>query len=444
MLKDYSKTRAAQQLRFDILAKSREYFAQAWREQPFIPNHDRIPASAKSLDADDLTNLIDASLDLWLTGGRYHTEFEKQFAAWMGQRECILTNSGSSANLLAIMALTSPSLGERALKPGDEIITAACGFPTTVNPIVQAGCVPVFIDSELRTYNADLSQLERAVSYRTRAVVLAHTLGNPFDEQRVRNFCDAHGLWLIADCCDALGATWNGRNVGQLADCTTASFYPAHHLTMGEGGAVLTQSPKLRKIIESFRDWGRDCWCKTGCDNTCGKRYDWDLGGLPPGYDHKFTYAHIGYNLKVTDMQAAIGCSQLKRLDGFISKRLENATRYRDNLREVPWLAHPDFADGCSWFNYPLRVLPGAPMTRDQLVRYLGERRIDTRLLFAGNITRQPSFANVNHIAFGPLENADTIMRDVFCVGTQPSLDLEHIDFACETIANAGRLVSVA
>ena len=308
-------------MRNEIIDKSKEFFKAELDKKKIIPGENYIPASGKVMDEDDMAYLIDASLDMWLTAGRYHKQFEKEFASYMEQKFCLLVNSGSSANLVAFAALTSPALGDRQLKPGDEVITVAAGFPTTVNPIIQHGCVPVFIDVELGTYEADISLLEKALSDKTKAVMMAHTLGNMFDVQAVKEFCDKHNLWLVEDCCDASGAKFNGQMAGTFGDIATVSFYPAHHMTMGEGGAVLTNNPRLKKIAESMRDWGRDCWCPPGKDDTCGKRFDKQLGDLPHGYDHKYIYSHVGYNLKVTDMQAALGLSQLKKLTKFIKKR---------------------------------------------------------------------------------------------------------------------------
>lgn len=431
MLRDRSDSDAARALRTEILEKTRQYFAAAYEQRTFAPNEDAVPVSGREFDERELVALVDSSLDYWLTTGRYAEQFERDFAKWFGIRECILVNSGSSANLCAIMALTSLELGDRRLLPGDEIITAAAGFPTTVNPIVQAGAVPVFIDSELTTYNADLSQLEAALSPRTKAVILAHTLGNPYDSKRVKEFCRAHGLWMIEDTCDAVGATWNGEQVGTYGDLSTVSFYPAHHLTMGEGGAVMTRSPKLRKIVESFRDWGRDCWCAPGKDNTCGKRFEWKLGDLPYGYDHKYTYTHIGYNLKLTDMQAAVGTAQLEKVDDFIAARRRNAERLHRALSAIPWLSVPGELTGgqSSWFGYPIRILPGAPIDRNTLTQRLNGRRIGTRLVFAGNLIHQPAYANVNYRVVGDLKNADVIMNDVFWIGTFPGLGNAEIDY---------------
>jgi CDP-6-deoxy-D-xylo-4-hexulose-3-dehydrase len=440
MLRDRGDSPEAQALRAEVLEKTRAYFRAAYEQRTFAPDEDAVPVSGRAFDERELVALVDSSLDFWLTTGRYAARFETEFARWFGIRECVLVNSGSSANLCALMALTSPALGERRLRPGDEVITAAAGFPTTVNPIVQAGCVPVFVDSELRTYNADLSQFERALSPRTRAVILAHTLGSPYDAQAVHDFCRAHDLWMIEDTCDAVGATWHGRQVGTFGDLATVSFYPAHHMTMGEGGAVMLRSPRLRKIVESIRDWGRDCWCAPGKDNTCGKRFDWQLGDLPHGYDHKYTYSHLGYNLKLTDMQAAVGVAQLEKVDGFIAARRRNALRLSERLARVSWLALPADPDGgsSSWFGYPIRVLPGAPVDRNTLVQRLNDRKIGTRLLFAGNLVRQPAYANVAYRVVGDLPNADIIMNDVFWVGTFPGLGDAEIDFVARAIVEAG------
>jgi len=441
MLTDRSSSPEAQALRSEILAKTKAYFSAAYERRPFNPGSDAVPVSGRVFDERELMLLVDSALDFWLTTGRYAERFEKEFARWFGVRECVLVNSGSSANLCAIMALTSPELGDRRLRPGDEVITAAAGFPTTVNPIVQAGAVPVFVDSELDTYNVRLDQLEAARSPKTRAVIVAHTLGNPYDPRTVADFCRRHDLWMIEDTCDAVGATWEGQQVGTFGDLATVSFYPAHHLTMGEGGAVMMRSPKLRKIVESFRDWGRDCWCAPGKDNTCGKRFDWQLGELPHGYDHKYTYSHIGYNLKLTDMQAAVGVAQLEKLDDFIAVRRKNAERLTARLAEVPWLGLPREAPGgaSSWFGYPIRVLPGAPIDRNTLVQHLNEHKIGTRLVFAGNLIRQPAYAQVAYRVCGSLEGADTIMNDVFWVGTFPGLDEARIDYIADTIVGAGK-----
>ncbi len=440
MQADRSSSERAKALRAEILEKTREYFAAAYEQRAFVPLQDAVPVSGRVFDERDLESLVDSALDFWLTTGRFAEQFEREFAKWYGIRECILVNSGSSANLIALAMLTSPELGEARLRPGDEVITAAAGFPTTVNPIVQMGAIPVFIDSELTTYNADLAQLEAALSPRTRGVILAHTLGNPYDAERLHSFCREHKLWMIEDTCDAVGATWNGVQVGTFGDASTVSFYPAHHMTMGEGGAVMLRSPKLRKIAESFRDWGRDCWCKPGADNTCGKRFDWQLGDLPHGYDHKYTYSHIGYNLKLTDMQAAVGVSQLAKLDGFIEKRRRNAEVLGSLLADVPWLVLPRELPGgrSSWFGFPIRLTPDAPLGRDDLAKGLNARKIGTRLVFAGNLVRQPAYGEIVHRVVGTLENADIIMNDVLWVGSYPGLDEEQLRFIAESIRELG------
>ncbi len=440
MRSDRSSSTEAAALRAEVLSKTREYFAAAYGSKSFVPGDDAVTVSGRVFDAHDMLSLVDSALDFWLTTGRFAERFEREFAKWYSIRECVLVNSGSSANLVAVAALTSRELERRRLRPGDEVITAAAGFPTTVNPVVQVGAVPVFIDSELTTYNADLSQLEKALSPKTRAVILAHTLGNPYDSEFVRDFCRRHGLWMIEDTCDAVGATWNGVQVGTFGDVSTVSFYPAHHMTMGEGGAVMMRSPKLRKIVESFRDWGRDCWCQPGKDNTCGKRFDWQLGDLPHGYDHKYTYSHLGYNLKLTDMQAAVGVSQLEKLDEFIERRRHNAALLTSLLERLPWLQLPRELPGasCSWFGYPIRVLPDAPIGRNALTQALNDRKVATRLVFAGNLVRQPAYRDVPYRVVGDLSNADTIMNDVFWVGTYPGLDDDQITYIARCIEEIG------
>jgi CDP-6-deoxy-D-xylo-4-hexulose-3-dehydrase len=445
MLHDKSASAEAQGLRAQILEMVTAYFDVAFEERKFDPKSDSVPVSGRCFNAADIASLVDSSLDFWLTTGRFAEKFERDFAKWFGIRECVLVNSGSSANLVALSMLTSPQLGKRALRPGDEVITAAAGFPTTVNPILQNGCVPVFIDSELKTYNADLRMLEQALSKRTRAVILAHTLGNPYDARIVREFCRLHDLWMIEDTCDALGAQVDGKQVGTFGDIATVSFYPAHHLTMGEGGAVMLHSPKLRKIAESFRDWGRDCWCAPGKDNTCGKRFEWQLGSLPCGYDHKYTYSHVGYNLKLTDMQAAVGVSQLDKVNDFIGRRIANAEVLTALLRRrVRWLELPETIEGakCSWFGYPLRVAPDAPIRRNDLVRELNALRIGTRLLFGGNLLRQPAYEGVNHRISGTLNAADSIMNDVFWVGVFPGLTDAQMRYIADSIESIGDAAS--
>ncbi len=404
--------------------------AGAWR-----PGIDPVPPSGKVVGDAEKDAMIDAALDAWLTTGRFNDAFEARLARFVGVDHALTVNSGSSANLVAFSTLTSPKLGNRAIRPGDEVITVAAGFPTTVNPILQNGAVPVFVDVTLPGYNIDVAMLEAALSPRTKAIVIAHTLGNPFDLDIVCAFAKAHGLWLIEDCCDALGSTWHGRKVGTFGDLATLSFYPAHHITMGEGGAVLTRDPQLRQIAESFRDWGRDCWCKPGCDNTCGKRFGWQLGSLPAGYDHKYTYSHIGYNLKITDMQAACGLAQLDRLDDFIAARKRNFAHLTERLAAArDFLILPEATPGSdpAWFGYPVTLRPEAGVNRVDLLEYLDQHRIGTRLLFAGNLVRQPSMAGRQFRVVGALPVADRIMRDTFWIGLWPGLSAAQLDYAAD------------
>jgi CDP-4-dehydro-6-deoxyglucose reductase, E1 len=428
---------SADALRAHILDLIGAYHAAAFASKPFIPGVTPVPVSGKVFDADDIRHLVDSSLDFWLTTGRFAAKFESGLAAFVGCRSAALVNSGSSANLVALSALTSPVLGERRLQPGDEVITVASGFPTTVNPILQNRLVPVFVDVNLRTYDVDASQLDAARSPRTRAVMLAHTLGNPFDVGAVTAFCKQHGLWLVEDCCDALGATYQGKNCGTFGDLATLSFYPAHHITMGEGGAVLTNPPGLKRIVESFRDWGRDCWCEPGKDNTCGKRFDWQLGDLPHGFDHKYTYSHVGYNLKATDMQAAVGVSQLKKLPGFIEARRHNFRVLYEGLADLEkYLILPEATPGSepSWFGFPIAVRPDAPFTREQLVRHLESKKIGTRLLFGGNLLRQPAYKNAVYRKVGELPNSDFVMNQVLWIGVYPGLTAEMLDYVIATV----------
>jgi CDP-6-deoxy-D-xylo-4-hexulose-3-dehydrase len=427
----------SQELRERILELVGEYCAEAFPARAFAAGETAVPVSGKVFDAAEMRLLVDASLDFWLTTGRYAARFEREFAAWMGVRDCSLVNSGSSANLCAVSALTSAKLGDRRLVPGDEAITVAAGFPTTVNPILQNGLVPVFIDVTIPTYNVDVTQLEAAISPRTRAIVLAHTLGNPFDIAAVSEFARQHKLWLIEDCCDAVGSTYQGRRAGTSGDLATVSFYPAHHITMGEGGAVLTNQPLLRTLVESFRDWGRDCWCDPGCDNTCGKRFDWQLGELPSGYDHKYTYGHIGYNLKLTDMQAAVGVAQLEKLDGFIASRRENFARLREGLRELEeFFVLPEATAGSdpAWFGFPIAVRPDAPFSRNQVTRYLEDRKIATRLLFGGNLIRQPAYQGQTFRVVGNLKNTDFVMDQVFWIGLYPGIQGQMLEYMVDTL----------
>ena len=415
------------------------------RPKPFVPG-ERIPYAGRVYDEEEIANLVDAALDFWLTAGRYAGQFEREFAAFLGSRHCALTNSGSSANLLAFMALTSSQLGERRIKPGDEVITVAAAFPTTVAPIVQYGAVPVFVDIALPGYNVDVSRLEEALSPKTRAVMLAHTLGNPFDLATVKAFCDRHGLWLIEDNCDALGSryrldgTW--RQTGTVGDLGTSSFYPPHHLTMGEGGAVYTDDPLLARLVESFRDWGRDCSCPSGQDDTCGHRFDRQFGELPVGYDHKYVYAHFGYNLKVTEMQAAIGCAQLRKLPDFISARKRNWQRLRTGLADLEeFFILPEAAEYAdpSWFGFLLTVREASGLSRDQVVAHLEGRGIQTRMLFAGNLTRHPCCDDMRrsgrgYRVVGDLAVTDQVMRDTFWVGVYPGLNEAMLEFMLHEI----------
>jgi CDP-6-deoxy-D-xylo-4-hexulose-3-dehydrase len=438
-------------VRKQILESVNRYHAAAFPEHAFVPGETPVPCGGRVFDADDMVHLVDAALDFWLTGGRYAAQFEHEFARFVGVRHAVLCNSGSSANLLAVAALTSPKLGDRRLTAGDEVITAAAAFPTTVFPLLQYGLIPVFVDVELGTYNPSAERIEEAISPRTRAIVLAHALGNPFDLDKVLELARKNNLWVIEDNCDALGSAWRGRRTGTFGDLATASFYPAHHITMGEGGCVLTGQPLLKTIVESFRDWGRDCWCDTGADNTCGKRFAWQLGKLPSGYDHKYIYSHVGYNLKLTDMQAAIGVAQLRKLPGFIEARKRNWQRLRDALGELEdFLILPRAIENAdpSWFGFAVTVREGAPFDRKSLVESLESRRIATRPLFAGNLTRQPVFQGVNYRVSGDLTNTDTIMQRTFWVGVYSGLTEAMMDYVADAfrqfVRQADRASSMA
>jgi len=432
----------ADALRGEIIELVGRYYAAAFPESAFVPGESPVRYAGRVFDADELIHLVEAALDFWLTTGRFADQFEREFARFFGLKHAILVNSGSSANLLALSCLTSPKLGERQLKPGDEVITVATGFPTTVNPIIQNHLVPVFLDVTIPTYNIDVTLLEGACSARTRAVMLAHTLGNPFDLGAVTDFVREHNLWLIEDCCDAVGATYHGRKVGTFGHLATVSFYPAHHITMGEGGCVLTNQSLLKTLVESFRDWGRDCWCQPGKDNTCGKRFEWQLGDLPHGYDHKYIYSHLGYNLKLTDMQAAVGVAQLKKLPAFIAARQNNYQALYDGLKDLEeFLILPEATPGSvpSWFGFPIAVRPGAPFTRNEAVGFLEKRKIATRLLFGGNLVRQPAYRDVKYRVVGELKNSDFVMNQVFWVGVYPGLSTEAIKFMVDIFHKLAR-----
>lgn len=439
-------------LRAEILEKCREYFERTRSPAVFEAGKTYIPVTVKSMASGDLEALVDASLDLWLTAGRYADELEAALPAHFGRTtKALLVNSGSSANLVAMSALGTPmmkALGGRCLEPGDEVITAAAGFPTTVNPIVQNGFRPVFVDVDLDTLNASFEAIQAARGPRTRAVMLAHTLGNPFRADLLEQWCKDEGLFLIEDCCDALGAEVGGRRVGSFGDYATASFYPAHHITTGEGGAVMSRSGRLKRVAASVRDWGRDCWCDPGKDNTCNKRFDWTLGALPPGYDHKYVYANLGYNLKLTDMQAAVGVSQLKRVDDFIGARRANYQKLyegvlaSDVLRRAFRPVVATEGTNPSWFGFPLNTQEG--IDRNTVVRFLEERRVGTRLVFAGNLTRQPAYQGVDYRVSGALTNTDKIAEGTFWIGVHPLLDSERITYMLETLEEAARVAQRA
>ena len=426
----------AEELRRQILELTAQYHAAKFPAREFVPGESVVPVSGKVIGAEDICSVVDSALDGWFTAGRFAREFERRLAKFVGVRSASLVNSGSSANLLALCALTSPKLGARQLKPCDEVLTVAAGFPTTVNPIFQNRLVPVFVDVSLPTYEIDATKLEAAYSPKMKAVMIAHTLGNVFDLDAVTAFCRKHNLWLIEDCCDALGSTWKGRKVGTFGDIATVSFYPAHHITMGEGGAVLTGNLTLQVLIDSFRDWGRDCWCEPGKDNTCGKRFAWQLGSLPCGYDHKYTYSHIGYNLKATEMQAALGLSQIDKLPHFIARRKENFAYLHAALKPLEdVLLLPEASEGSdpSWFGFPIGVRAEAPFTRDELTGALEARKIGTRLMFAGNLLRQPAYEGWETRVVGELPNTDFVMNQVFWIGVYPGLTQKMLDFIVKT-----------
>lgn len=426
-----------EQIQSKISALVSQYAGEKYKTKDFIPGQTVIPPAGKVIGELELQYMVEASLDGWLTTGRFNDKFEKELAAYLGVKHLITVNSGSSANLVAFSALTSPKLGDRAVKAGDEVISVAAGFPTTINPIIQFGAIPVFLDVDIPTYNIDVARLEDALSPKTKAVFIAHTLGNPYDLKAIRAFCDTHKLWLIEDCCDALGSRYDGKLVGTFGDIATVSFYPAHHITMGEGGAVFTNNDQLKTIAESFRDWGRDCYCQPGCDNTCGKRYCQQLGQLPAGYDHKYTYSHLGYNLKITDMQAACGLAQLTRLDDFVQKRKDNFNYLKAKLQECSeFLILPEATPNSepSWFGFPVTIKETAGFSRGELLTYLDDNKVGTRLLFAGNVTKQPYMQGRNYRVVGELSNSDRIMNQTFWIGVYPGLTEEMLDYTAEVI----------
>lgn len=423
------------QLRVQIAALVEQYAELEYAPKEFVGGESVVPPSGKVLGAKELQLMVEASLDGWLTTGRFNDAFEKRLGEYLGVPYVLTTTSGSSANLLALTALTSPKLGERQLKPGDEVITVAAGFPTTVNPTIQNGLIPVFVDVDIPTYQIKPELIEAAVSEKTKAIMVAHTLGNTFDLTEARRVADKYNLWLIEDCCDALGSTYNGQMVGSIGDIATVSFYPAHHITMGEGGAVFTKDKELRKLVESFRDWGRDCYCAPGCDNTCGKRFEQKLGTLPEGYDHKYTYSHLGYNLKITDMQAACGLAQMDRVEDLVQARKDNFNYLRSGLQSCEeFLILPEATVNSepSWFGFPITIKPEAGIERVDLLKFLDQLKIGTRLLFAGNLIRQPYFDGVKYRVVGDLTNTDLIMNNTFWIGVYPGLSSEHLDFVIE------------
>jgi len=424
-------------IRAEIAKLVLEYSKLEFAEKIFVPGETVIPPSGKKIGEQELQNMIDASLDGWLTTGRFNEAFEKKLAKFIGIKHLMTVNSGSSANLVAFSTLTSVRLGDRAIKKGDEVIGVAAGFPTTVNPIVQFGAIPVFVDVEMDTHNINANLIEAAITSKTKAIMLAHTLGNPFNLRKVKQLCEKYNLWLIEDCCDALGATFDGKMVGTWGDIATLSFYPAHHITMGEGGAVFTNNPLLKLIAESFRDWGRDCYCAPGVDNTCGKRFGQQFGSLPDGYDHKYVYSHLGYNLKITDMQAACGLAQLDRLDEFIDKRRNNFKYFRDRLSTLSdfiELARPTEESNPSWFGFPITVKESAGVKRVDLAKYLDQFKIGSRLLFAGNLTNQPYFKDIEHRVSGEMTNTDRTMNQTLWLGVQPTLNEQHYDFIAQKL----------
>lgn len=426
-----------EELREQIISLVKQYGELANAPKEFVEGSSVVPPSGKVVGAPEMAMMTEAALDAWLTTGRFNDDFEQKLGEFLGVKHVLTTNSGSSANLLAFSALTSHLLGDRAVKPGDEVIGVAAGFPTTVNPILQFGAVPVFVDVDIPTYNVDPEKIEAAITPKTKAIMLAHTLGNPYNLKAVKALCDKYNLWLVEDCCDALGSTYEGQLVGTFGDIGTLSFYPAHHITMGEGGAVFTNSDLLKRVIESFRDWGRDCYCAPGKDNTCKKRFNWQLGSLPEGYDHKYTYSHVGYNLKITDMQAACGVAQLERLTDFVEARKQNFAYLKQRLSSCQeFLILPEATEDSdpSWFGFPVTLKENAPVSRTMLLKFLDQQKIGTRLLFAGNLTRQPYMLNQKYRVSGELTNTDVVMNQTFWLGIYPGLTEAHLDYVGKQI----------
>jgi len=429
--------KTTEELRLEIAELVQEFADLKYKEKTFKPGRSVVPPSGKVMGATELKYMVDASLDGWLTTGRFNRKFEKDLSKFIGIKHLITVNSGSSANLVAFATLTSPKLGDRAIKKGDEVIGVAAGFPTTVNPIVQFGAIPVFVDVDLKTHNVNANLIEAAITPKTKAIMLAHTLGNPYNLEKVKELCDKYNLWLVEDCCDALGAKYNDQHVGTFGDIATCSFYPAHHITMGEGGAVFTNNSELVTIAESFRDWGRDCYCDPGCDNTCEKRFEQQLGSLPKGYDHKYTYSHLGYNLKISDMQAACGLAQLKRLPEFIKKRNENFAYLKNKLSGLTeFIDLPEVTENSepSWFGFPITLKES--VDRVELTQYLDSHKIGTRLLFAGNLTKQPYFQDIEYRIVGNLTNTDATMNKTLWLGIYPALGEVQLDFVAKKIEN--------
>lgn len=428
-----------EKIKIEIFEKIKSIYSIRKNNEKFVPGETYINYAGRVYDENEMMKLVDSALDFWLTAGKYAKQFEEEFAKFLGVNFCLLTNSGSSANLLAISALTSHKLGEKQLKPGDEVITTACGFPTTLNPIIQNNLKPVFIDVDIGTYNININKIEEAISDKTKAIFIPHTLGNPFDIDKIIEVSEKHDLWIIEDNCDALGSKYNGKFTGSYGHISTFSFYPAHHITMGEGGALLTNDPLLKDIILSFRDWGRDCWCEAGCDDSCGKRFKWQMGSLPYGYDHKYIYSHLGYNLKITDMQAAIGVEQLKKFPNFMEVRKQNFEILYDNLKLYDeYLILPEKyqnADPC-WFGFPILVKKSAPFKREDIVEYLEIHKIATRMLFGGNLIRQPAYENVNYRTVDSLENTDLVMNNLFWIGVYPGITEEKMKYILEIFKN--------